>query len=101
VDSTVGFLHRTGPPMQQNQTDGRKPLLPDRKKIFKFRLRIFFLLRIWSRQLFLEVFYIGQKSSPAERVRALGSMLWAQFSAIFANFRRFSPIFGEKFGVFL
>jgi hypothetical protein len=24
-----------------------------------------------------------------------GSMLWSQFSAIFANFRRFLPIFGD------
>jgi hypothetical protein len=30
-----------------------------------------------------------------------GSMLLSQFSAIFPNFRRFFPIFGEKIGIFL
>jgi hypothetical protein len=41
--------------------------------------------------------------SPALSFRRLdrGSMLWSQFSAIFANFLRFPPIFGEKIGVFL
>jgi hypothetical protein len=29
----------------------------------------------------------------------LGSMLWSQFSPIFAHFRPFSPIFGEKIGI--